>query len=67
MTVKRFLSFSTFFFGRISWLLDWLVLGLLYLACVRGLRKRNASFTIFVIGCFALVWEYFGNFGVSEL
>ena len=62
-----FLSFSTFFFGRISWLSDWLVLGLVYLACVRGLRKRNASFTIFVIGCFVLVWEYFGNFGVSEL
>ena len=64
--LSGFLSFSTFFFGRISWLSDWLVLGLVYLACVRGLRNRNAGFSIFVIGCFVLAWEYFSNFGVSE-
>ena len=50
------LSFSTFFFGRISWLSDWLVLGLVYLACVRGLRNRNAGFSIFChwLFCFGL-------------
>ena len=62
----RFLSFSTFFFGWTSWLMDWLVWGLLYSACVRGCEKRNASFTIFVI-VLLFFREYFVDFGKNEL
>ena len=39
--------------------------------CVFGVcarvAKPKAGFSIFVIGCFVLAWEYFSNFGVSEL
>ena len=32
-----------------------------------GVAKTKRWFHNFVIACFVLVWEYFGNFGASEL